>query len=115
MPADLGRREVVQAAGRRRPSLSSSGLRSRASGTRAWAVLPSGFSVEESGSAETPPDPSACGSHGLPCSFLVFDNFGSKDFLPSLGRICFISPKFRNGVFKSLNVCLFIYLFLAFK
>lgn len=47
----------------------------------------------------------------LPPLFLVLDRFfGNKDFLPSLGRICFISPKFRNGVvFKSLNVCLFIY------
>lgn len=111
---ERGRRDGVQAASRRRPLLSSSGPTSWVSGTRAGSALPSGFSVEEPGSTGTPPDRSAGGSHRLP--FLVFDNFGSRDLLPSLGRICFISPKFRKGVFKSLNVCLFIiYLFLAFK
>lgn len=49
----------------------------------------------------------------LPPLFLVFENFGSRDLLPkSLGRICFIFPKFRKGVFKSLNV--FVYLFIYF-
>lgn len=47
LPAGLGWREAVQAASRRRPSLSSTDQQSRVSGALAGAAPPSGFFVEE--------------------------------------------------------------------
>lgn len=130
--AGPGWREAVRAGpGALRPARSAGG---RARPSTGGAALPSGwfvclvvclfvFFVEEPGSARTPPDPRlrpvsllqlAARPVPHPAS-LGSERFGSRDFLPSSGRISFISPRFSNRAFeKSLRVFIYLltYLFL---